>query len=134
MHLLSRTAKLSRQTINHVQAALSQELAEDYFGSSTTFVAAEINQTTGKTKIISVGDSRAYLIDTQGKWKQLTQDHSILSELLDGLSDKKEEGFATIYGGVSSYLVADYSEFQAKYAISNLHLKQEKACCFVQTA
>ena len=37
MHLLSRTAKLSRQTINHVQAALSKELAEDYFGSSTTF-------------------------------------------------------------------------------------------------
>ena len=89
MHLLSHTTKLSRQTINHIQAALSKELAEDYFGSSTTFVAAEIDQTTGKTKIISVGDSRAYLIDTQGKWKQLTQDHSILSELLDGLSDKK---------------------------------------------
>ena len=66
MHLLSCTAKLSRQTINHVQATLSKELAEDYFGSSTTFVAAEIDQTTGQTKIISVGDSRAYLIDTQG--------------------------------------------------------------------
>ena len=123
MHLLSRTAKLSRQTINHVQAALSQELAEDYFGSSTTFVAAEIDQTTGQTKIISVGDSRAYLIDTQGTWKQLTQDHSILSELLDGLSDKKEEGFATIYGGVSSYLVADYSDFQDKMCHVELTLK-----------
>lgn len=123
MHLLSRTAKLSRQTINHVQAALSQELTEDYFGSSTTFVAAEIDQTTGQTKIISVGDSRAYLIDTQGTWKQLTQDHSILSELLDGLSDKKEEGFATIYGGVSSYLVADYSEFQDKMCHIELTLK-----------
>ena len=123
MHLLSRTAKLSRQTINHVQTVLSAELAEDYFGSSTTFVAAEIDQTTGQTKIISVGDSRAYLIDTQGTWKQLTQDHSILSELLDGLSDKKEEGFATIYGGVSSYLVADYSEFQDKMCHIELTLK-----------
>ncbi|HFC8465974.1 TPA: PP2C family serine/threonine-protein phosphatase [Neisseria subflava] len=123
MRLLSRTATLSRQTIHHVQATLSKELAEDYFGSSTTFVAAEIDQTIDKTKIISVGDSLAYLIDTQGKWKQLTQDHSILSELPDGLSDKKEEGFATIYGDVSSYLVADYSEFHDKICHIELTLK-----------
>jgi len=49
-----------------------------------------------------------------GKWQQITQDHSILSELLTDFPDKKEEDFATIYGGVSSYLAADYSEFQDK--------------------
>ena len=109
MQLLSQMESISRQTIYDLQSSLSAELAEDYFGSATTFVAAEVNQITRKAKILSVGDSRAYLIDTQGNWQQITQDHSILSELLTDFPNKKEEDFATIYGGVSSCLVADYS-------------------------
>ena len=77
-----------------------------------------------KAKILSVGDSRAYLIDAQGKWQQITQDHSILSELLADFPDKKEEDFATIYGGVSSCLVADYSEFQDKICYQEIEIQQ----------
>ena len=124
MQLLSQMESLSRQTIYELQSCLSAELAEDYFGSATTFVAAEIDQITRKTKILSVGDSRAYLIDTQGKWQQITQDHSILSELLADFPDKKEEDFATIYGGVSSCLVADYSEFQDKIFYQEIEIQQ----------
>ena len=98
MQLLSQMESISRQTIYDLQSSLSAELAKDYFGSATTFVAAEIDQITRKAKILSVGDSRAYLIDAQGKWQQITQDHSILSELLTDFPDKKEEDFATIYG------------------------------------
>lgn len=124
MQLLSKMESLSRQTIYDLQSSLSAELAEDYFGSATTFVSAEIDQITRKAKILSVGDSRAYLIDTQGKWQQITQDHSILSELLDDFPDKKEEDFATIYGGVSSCLVADYSEFQDKIFYQEIEIQQ----------
>ena len=124
MQLLSQMESLSRQTIYELQSCLSAELAEDYFGSATTFVAAEIDQITRKAKILSVGDSRAYLIDTQGKWQQITQDHSILSELLADFPDKKEEDFATIYGGVSSCLVADYSEFQDKIFYQEIEIQQ----------
>ena len=124
MQLLSQIESLSRQTIYDLQSSLSEELAEDYFGSATTFVAAEIDQITRKAKILSVGDSRAYLIDTQGKWQQITQDHSILSELLADFPDKKEEDFATIYGGVSSCLVADYSEFQDKIFYQEIEIQQ----------
>ena len=124
MQLLSQMESLSRQTIYDLQSSLSAELGEDYFGSATTFVAAEIDQITRKAKILSVGDSRAYLIDAQGKWQQITQDHSILSELLTDFSDKKEEDFATIYGGVSSCLVADYSEFQDKIFYQEIEIKQ----------
>ena len=115
---------LSRQTIYDLQSYLSAELAEDYFGSATTFVAAEIDQITRKAKILSVGDSRAYLIDAQGKWQQITQDHSILSELLADFPDKKEEDFATIYGGISFCLVADYSEFQDKIFYQEIEIQQ----------
>ena len=124
MQLLSQIESLSRQTIYDLQSSLSEELAEDYFGSATTFVAAEIDQITRKAKILSVGDSRAYLIDAQGKWQQITQDHSILSELLADFPDKKEEDFATIYGGVSSCLVADYSEFQDKIFYQEIEIQQ----------
>lgn len=123
MQLLSQMESLSRQTIYDLQPSLSAELAEDYLGSATTFVAAEIDQITRKVKILSVGDSRAYLI-AQGKWQQITQDHSILSELLADFSDKKEEDFATIYGGVSSCLVADYSEFQDKIFYQEIEIQQ----------
>ena len=124
MQLLSQIESLSRQTIYDLQSSLSEELAEDYFGSATTFVAAEIDQITRKAKILSVGDSRAYLIDTKGNWQQITQDHSILSELLEDFPDKKEEDFATIYGGVSSCLVADYSEFQDKIFYQEIEIQQ----------
>ena len=124
MQLLSQMESISRQTIYDLQSSLSAELAEDYFGSATTFVAAEIDQITRKAKILSVGDSRAYLIDAQGNWQQITQDHSILSELLADFPDKKEEDFATIYGGVSSCLVADYSEFQDKIFYQEIEIQQ----------
>ena len=124
MQLLSQMESIRRQTIYDLQSSLSAELAEDYFGSATTFVAAEIDQITRKAKILSVGDSRAYLIDKQGKWQQITQDHSILSELLSDFPDKKEEDFATIYGGVSSCLVADYSEFQDKIFYQEIEIQQ----------
>ena len=124
MQLLSQMESISRQMIYDLQSSLSAELAEDYFGSATTFVAAEIDQITRKAKILSVGDSRAYLIDTQGNWQQITQDHSILSELLSDFPDKKEEDFATIYGGVSSCLVADYSEFQDKIFYQEIEIQQ----------
>ena len=124
MQLLSQMESLSRQTIYDLQSHLSAELAEDYFGSATTFVAAEIDQITHKAKILSIGDSRAYLIDAQGKWQQITQDHSILSELLSDFPDKKEDDFATIYGGVSSCLVADYSEFQDKIFYQEIEIQK----------
>ena len=124
MQLLSQMESLNRQTIYDLQSSLSEELAEDYFGSATTFVAAEVNQITRKAKILSVGDSRAYLIDTQGNWQQITQDHSILSDLLADFPNKKEEDFATIYGGVSSCLVADYSEFQDKIFYQEIEIQQ----------
>ena len=130
MQLLSKMESLSRQTIYELQSNLSAELAEDYFGSATTFVAAEIDQTDHKAKILSVGDSRAYLIDAQGKWQQITQDHSILYELLADFPDKKEEDFATIYGGVSSCLVADYSEFQDKIFYQEIEIKQGESLLF----
>jgi len=127
MSALQKIQTLSRNTIPYLQDKLSEQLADTYFGSATTFVAAEIDQVNQKAKIVSVGDSRAYIIDEAGKWQQITQDHSILSELLTDFPDKKEEDFATIYSGVSSCLVADYSEFQDKIFYQEIEIQQGKS-------
>ena len=121
---LQKIQTLSRNTIPYLQDKLSEQLADSYFGSATTFVAAEIDQLNQKAKIVSVGDSRAYIIDETGRWRQITKDHSILSELLELSPHQKEEDFATIYGGVSSCLVADYSEFQDKIFYQEIEIKQ----------
>ena len=47
-----------------------------------------------------------------------------MSELLELSPHQKEEDFATIYGGVSSCLVADYSEFQDKIFYQEIGIKQ----------
>lgn len=39
---INSNRKISRQTIYDLQSSLSAELAEDYFGSATTFMATDI--------------------------------------------------------------------------------------------
>ena len=122
MEALKEIDSLSRETIIYLQDKLSEALADNYFGSATTFVGAEINQLEHKAKILSVGDSRAYLISKEGKWQQITEDHSVLSELLE--QDQTQDDYATIYGGVCSCLVADNSEFKDKIFFKEIEIKE----------
>lgn len=122
MNALKEIDSLSRETIIYLQDKLSEALADNYFGSATTFVGAEINQLEHKVKILSVGDSRAYLISKEGKWQQITEDHSVLSELLE--QDQTQDDYATIYGGVCSCLVADNSEFKDKIFFKEIEIKE----------
>lgn len=85
-------------------------------------MGAEINQQERKAKILSVGDSRAYLISKEGKWQKITEDHSVLSELLE--QDQTQDDYATIYGGVCSCLVADNSEFKDKIFFKEIEIKE----------
>ncbi len=57
MEALKEIDSLSRETIIYLQDKLSESLADNYFGSATTFIGAEINQLERKAKILSVGDS-----------------------------------------------------------------------------
>ena len=122
MEALKEIDSLSRETIIYLQDKLSESLADNYFGSATTFIGAEINQLERKAKILSVGDSLAYLISKEGKWQQITEDHYVLSELLE--QDQTQDDYATIYGGVCSCLVADNSEFKDKIFFKEIEIKE----------
>jgi len=99
MSALQKIQTLSRNTIPYLQDKLSEQLADTYFGSATTFVAAEIDQLNQKAKILSVGDSRAYLIDAQGKWQQITQDHFLFFVICGFFPKKKKKIFPPLCGG-----------------------------------
>lgn len=124
MEALSHLKTLNKETVIYLQDKLSEVLADNYFGSATTLVAAEINQLERKAKILSVGDSRAYLIAQTGEWKQITEDHSILSEIIGENANPNDDHYASIYGGVSSCLVADNSEFKEKIFFQEIELQE----------
>lgn len=67
-----------------IKAAESTELD----GMGTTFVAATINDRNELT-VINIGDSRLYVIDNE--IKQITQDHSLVAEMVRNGDLKKEE-------------------------------------------
>jgi protein phosphatase len=86
------------------------------YGMGTTVVAAVAAPQTGGVHIAHAGDSRAYLIDSQGI-RQLTRDHSIVQEMLESGKLTPEEARAhpqkniiTRALGVEEKLEVDYSE------------------------
>lgn len=113
MEQLAECSDFNARWLRGVQQRLSEKFALSHFGSSTTFVGAELTAQ-GKVKLLNVGDSRAYKISANGEWQQLSVDHTILSELKEqGLADEQTE-YAELYRGLSDCLVADsdYQDFR----------------------
>lgn len=73
--------------VNRIICEKSQE-NEVLSGMGTTFVAATIND--GNLYAANIGDSRLYLI-TEGRMEQITQDHSLVEEMVKNGQIKREE-------------------------------------------
>lgn len=123
MEQLAPCQSLNTQWLRKVQKQLSQALADRYLGASTTFVGAEIS-TSGKGKILNVGDSRAYKITTTGEWLQLSFDHALLAEMQAQQLAQSEIEYASIYHILSDYLVADDTDSDFKIYFAEFQLQQ----------
>ena len=79
-------------------------------GCSATLVAARIAGS--DLEIVNVGDSRAYLIRECGNWQQVSQDHTVLNELIASGEIQAERGvqYAQMYDGLAHCLTADHEE------------------------
>lgn len=62
---------------------------KDYNGMGTTFVAL-LSCNIGKY-VINIGDSRAYAVFTDGRFKQITEDHTMVQELINTKQISEEE-------------------------------------------
>ncbi|MDG6881016.1 Serine/threonine phosphatase stp [Phocoenobacter uteri] len=105
---------LNYQWLCETQETFNTQLAKGYFGTTTTLAAVEIDLSTQQVKLLNVGDSRIYLINSLGEWQQLSYDHTLLSELTNDPTANKN-AYASIYSGLASYLVADFQPFQTAY-------------------
>ena len=61
-----------------------------YKGMGTTMVAAVVGNK-GQVNILNVGDSRAYILDKNNQLVQITEDHSLINELIkkDGMTPER---------------------------------------------
>lgn len=93
MHKLFNENDFSKLSINELKTWLKQailvmnraiydeaQINEEYYGMGTTAVAIVMNH----ESIIcaNVGDSRAYLLDSNNRIAQITEDHSLINELI----------------------------------------------------
>lgn len=109
--------RLLRRVHGHLCDALAKGST---FGSATTLTVAQVQGE--RCKILSVGDSRAYLIDANGHWRQLSRDSTILNDLIDDGEADYETEYASLYNMLESCLVADdeETEFMIHASESNL--------------
>ena len=84
-------------------------MVKQHLGSATTFVSAMVSASQ-ICHICNVGDSRAYHISADGKWQQVSHDHTVLADLIEqGEADASQE-YAHIYNALAHCLIADEEE------------------------
>ncbi|MBE2898465.1 SpoIIE family protein phosphatase [Pasteurellaceae bacterium 20609_3] len=123
MQALSKTQPLSKQWIERHYADFNKLLSTRCWGSATTFAGASINPQTGLCTLLSVGDSRIYVIDKEDNWHLMTQDHNMLSELKPDLDEDDKQHYASLYAGLTSCFVADGAPFSGEITLKQYQLK-----------
>lgn len=106
---LDQCTPFDGRLIRRIHGHLCDALAKgETLGSATTIVAAQIVKM--HCKILSVGDSRAYHVDRNGEWVQLTRDSTILNDLIDNGEADVDTEYASFYNMLESCLVANDEE------------------------
>jgi serine/threonine protein phosphatase PrpC len=106
---LASDADLSPRLVRELHGRLCDRYATGRtLGTSTTLVAASCN--VSRCVVTNVGDSRAYLIKSDGEWSQLSRDHSVLNDLIDHGQVDFDPVYAHLYDGLAHYLIADHQE------------------------
>jgi len=80
-----------KQTIDKANHTIFHEASENeaYKGMGTTLVAALCNE--AQVIVANVGDSRGYLLKDHGNLEQITEDHSLVNELVKAGQLSKED-------------------------------------------
>lgn len=98
-------------TARFFQAAFAQFCDDDRipFGSSTTFVGLTLDET-GQYSVCNLGDSRAYHISANGKWTQISHDHSLINSMIARGEAQAGVDYSQIYQTLEYGLIKDEME------------------------
>lgn len=102
--LLDEAANVSSKRVYEAASSTGRQ------GMTTTVVAALVGG--GAAFLVHVGDSRGYLL-RQGRLRQLTEDHSMINQLLAQGSITKEEARTSRYRNVITRAVGLYPTVQS---------------------
>lgn len=125
MNQLKTCESLSASWLRYQHKLFCETYSEKYLGSATTFVACQIDND-GLVNLINVGNSRAYKISENGKWQQISQDHTLISRLkADGIAIEDVE-YSGLYSGLESCLIADFEETDFQIFSHTFYLQQDE--------
>ena len=63
-----------------------------------------------RAAILNVGDSRVYRVNREGRWRRLSEDHTVLQGMIDRGEASPDTEYASLYMALAHVLCADSEE------------------------
>lgn len=78
-------------------------------------------------RICNVGDSRVYHISAEGRWRQVSHDHTVLADLIEQGEARADTEYADMYYALAHCLIADDEETHFKIFTDSFTLQRGEA-------
>ncbi|MDP8034196.1 SpoIIE family protein phosphatase [Pasteurella atlantica] len=102
---------LNYQWLCETQQKFNKAFAQENLGIATVFSAVEIDLENQIATLLNVGNCRVYLVNSQGEWTKISQDHVLLPKK----NNPRVKYFQNSTESLSSYLIANNQPFQTAY-------------------
>jgi serine/threonine protein phosphatase PrpC len=94
----------------HVHPALCRALAGDRRTRGSACTLALLQWRAGRFGVLNVGDSRVYRIDREGRWQQLSRDHTYFESMVERGEIAADQYVGKLYHDLEHMLGADEAE------------------------
>jgi serine/threonine protein phosphatase PrpC len=94
----------------HVHPALCRALAGDRRTRGSACTLALLQWRAGQFSVLNVGDSRVYRIDREGRWQQLSRDHTYFNSMVERGEVAADQSVGQLYQDLEHMLIADEAE------------------------
>ena len=110
LNLAVQKHDFSNKAVRYLHERLSAKFSRTRcVGASTTLLVVSASR--NQLRIMSVGDSRAYLVDKGNNLELLTKDHSFINQMIEEGKADEQVDYGTCYNVLTDCLVADPEEF-----------------------
>ncbi|NCC41641.1 MAG: serine/threonine protein phosphatase, partial [Gammaproteobacteria bacterium] len=94
----------------HVHPALCRALAGNRRTHGSACTLALLQWRAGRFSVLNVGDSRVYRIDREGRWQQLSRDHTYFNSMVERGEVAADQSVGQLYQDLEHMLIADEAE------------------------
>jgi serine/threonine protein phosphatase PrpC len=94
----------------HLHPSLCRALAGDRRTRGSACTLALLQWRAGQFSVLNVGDSRVYRIDREGRWQQLSRDHTYFNSMVERGEIAADQSVGQLYRDLEHMLIADEAE------------------------